>query len=208
MSMNDDRLAAYAIGALDPDEHAAFEQALADDPALRAALDEFRTVNDWLGRDVSPVAPSPERRDVLLASVQGASPFEGFVQRVSQFLDLGDELVRQLFARLHGGDEWEDGPIDAVHLMHFAGGPRVASADCGFVRIEAGTQFPHHSHKGDEWAFILQGRIVEPDGQEFGPGDISYRPEGSEHSIAAVGDTAAVFVVVLHNGLSLTRTRD
>ncbi|MEL7451469.1 MAG: cupin domain-containing protein, partial [Pseudomonadota bacterium] len=89
-----------------------------------------------------------------------------------------------------------------VELLHFAGGPAVATADCGLVRIEAGTQFPYHTHIGTETALILAGCLEDHDGQVYYPGDVSFMEPGSGHTFKAIGDDDLLLAVVINEGLS------
>ena len=58
---------AYVLGALEPDERAAFEARLADDPSLRSEVDRFRETVGVMGLGVGDYAPPPELRETILA---------------------------------------------------------------------------------------------------------------------------------------------
>ena len=91
-----------------------------------------------------------------------------------------------------------------MRLFHLPGGPRVAAADCGLVRLEPGVRFPTHRHAGDEWSFMLAGEAEEEGtGDRWIPGDLLHRPPGTAHAYRAVSREPLVFAVVLHGGLQL-----
>lgn len=149
------------------------------------------------------VAPRPALREMLLATLDEGSRFAGFVRRVASFLDLDPERTRTLLDRVAdvAGPAWEDGRRPGVRLHHFDGGPRLAGAHCGLVYVEPGVSYPMHRHRGDEWAFVLQGTAREDSGRLWAPGDVVQSPEGSRHSFRALGPQPFVFVVAVHGGI-------
>ncbi|HET8957735.1 MAG TPA: anti-sigma factor [Microcella sp.] len=61
--------AAYALGALDADEAAAFESVLATSPELQREVESLREVSGMLGAATAPVAPSVGLKQSLMAQV-------------------------------------------------------------------------------------------------------------------------------------------
>lgn len=61
--------AAYALGALDADEAAAFESVLATSPELQREVESLREVSGMLGAATAPVAPSAGLKQSLMAQV-------------------------------------------------------------------------------------------------------------------------------------------
>ena len=61
-----------------------------------------------------------------------------------------------------------------------------------------------HRHLGDESTFILQGEVMEDNGEVKGPGDQTFRLGDSQHALSVVGDEAVIFAVVLHSGFEFT----
>ena len=49
------------------------------------------------------------------------------------------------------------------------------------MRMAPGASLPDHEHTMIEQTYVLEGRLVDQDG-ECGPGDFVYRPGGSRHS--------------------------
>jgi quercetin dioxygenase-like cupin family protein len=160
---------------------------------------------DGLGAE--PVAASRELRAAVLGTIAGASRLSGFGPRLAALFDLARERAGELLREAAGPatSGWEVIPIPDVKLFHFAGGPRVAGADCGLVRLEPGARFPGHRHAGDEWVLVLAGEAEEEGtGQRWAPGDLVYRAPGSAHAYRVVSREPLVFAVVLHGGLELT----
>ena len=48
------------------------------------------------------------------------------------------------------------------------------------MRMAPGAKLPDHEHVLVEQTYVLEGRLVDPDG-ECGPGDFVWRPAGSRH---------------------------
>ena len=90
--------------------------------------------------------------------VQRYAPFFG---RIGALFDLSPSAVEAELERAQAPGEWSAGPRPEITLFHLDGGPKVASADTGFVRIDAGVEFPYHQHTGQERAFII-GRGATP----------------------------------------------
>lgn len=151
--------------------------------------------------------PSPGRRASLLASLEPASRFSAFRERLAHLIDVlperADALLRH--AAEAGGDGWYPDRVPGVKLFDFDGGPRVAGADCGLVTMAPGTSYPMHRHRGDEWALVLQGRAVTDDGTVWSPGDLIHSPTGSAHGFEVQGELPFVFAIVLHEGIEPVR---
>ena len=162
---------------------------------------------DLLGEALAaePVRPHAELRTKVLGSIASGSRFAGFLDRLATFFDLAQERAGELIREASGdARSWEVMPVAGVRLFHLSGGPRIAAADCGLVRIEPGARFPRHRHRGDEWSFVLAGEAVEEGtGARWAPGDLVHRPADSAHAFRSVGSEPLLFAVVLHGGLEL-----
>jgi anti-sigma-K factor RskA len=69
-----DLAAAYALGALGPEEARQFEAFLATSPEAQREVDEYREVSALLGLAQGEAAPGPEVRERLLAKVAQSTP--------------------------------------------------------------------------------------------------------------------------------------
>lgn len=192
-----DLLPLYALGILDRDEASAVEAAVAADPALAVELAQLQVTAEEM---VTPVAPSPDVHARLLASI-GAGRFERFADRMATLFDVGVDKARELLALIERKASWEQ-PMPGVHLVHFAGGPAYAEADCGFIRLDDAATFPWHKHRGEEVCLVLAGTLRERSGRVLRPGDELVQSEGSEHDITAEGGEA-IWAARAMNGIEV-----
>lgn len=202
MSEFDSKLMEYALGSLDASCRDEMERALRDDAGLRAQLKEVTELLDDIGAAVPPVAPNPRVREKLLKSVRAATRFEGYLDRLANLFDLEVARLREILTSAdNDADVWHDAGVTGVKLMHFNGGPRVSSADCGLVQLEPGASFPRHTHCGDELALVLQGEVRDDSGCVFRSGDFAHMPSGSQHAFTAGEHEPLLLAVVLHGTL-------
>jgi putative transcriptional regulator len=163
-----------------------------------------------LDPDAETPQPRPELRATLLASIAGESALAGFGPRLAAFFDLAERRTQELLRAAAGAAaNWEQmRRVAGVELLHFSGGARVGSADCGLVRIAPGVRFPKHEHQGDEWSLVLSGSAEEEEsGAQWRPGDIVHRPAGSVHAFRVTSREPFVFGVVLHDRIELLEPR-
>ena len=189
----------YALGILESDEAAVVERAIANDAALAAELAGYQDSANLL---VAPVAPAPEVKARLLASV-GGGRFERFAARMAQLYDVTVDKARELLGLVERPASWEQEP-GGISLVHFSGGPAYAAADCGFVRLEPGAVFPPHKHLGEEASVVLQGHVRDAaSGRLLGPGDELVQAEGSEHHLICEGNEPCIFAARAMNGIEV-----
>jgi quercetin dioxygenase-like cupin family protein len=123
---------------------------------------------------------------------------------LSELFDLGDIDLAGLFERAAKPEEWVSAPVPGVQLLHLTGGPRVAHADNGLVRLAAGVRFPRHRHLGNERVLVLQGGYVdEPSGRVYTAGAVHEMAEGSEHAYHALEDGELLLAVSLVTGVDV-----
>lgn len=188
-----DLLPLYALGALDDDEAREVERALAVDPSLMAALATYHQAASGLAAALPRVEPSPSVRARLLASTEPR--FERFVQRFTELFDVAADRARELLGLVDRPAAWEAGPEPGCWLIHFAGGPALAGADTGFVKLAPGARFAWHRHAGREHNLVLQGHADDSLLGRLGPGDEGVGEPGSEHDFVNVGDEDFIFAV-------------
>jgi putative transcriptional regulator len=191
----------YALGALDADEAAQVERAVAADPALATELDAYRETAHQLVTLVSTAVPGNDVKARLMASI-GAGRFERFAARMASLFDVTIDRARELLGLAERGASWE-APVPGIGLVHFDGGPACATADCGFVRIAPGCTFPWHTHRGEEVSVILSGTLRDHEGRLLRPGDELVQALGSQHDISAHGDEEVIFVARAFGGIDV-----
>ncbi len=174
----------YALGILEADEAQVVERAVAADPILAAELTALQRTAENM---VTPIEPSPDVHERLMASL-GGGRFEAFSGRMASLFDVTVERARELLGLIERPASWEvAGP--GLTLVHFAGGPAFASADCGFVRLAPHAAFPVHTHAGEEVSLILAGTLTDRGlGRTYAPGDEVRASQGSDHDVVAGAD--------------------
>lgn len=153
-----------------------------------------------------PVTPSPGLWDKIQQGLQAQPRFERWAARTARMLDITLSASRDLLERIDQPEAWVAGPSDAVKLFHISGGPRVANAIAGFVRVQAGETFPVHTHGGDEYVLVLQGTLRDDGTNDGGgvngglvyhAGDESHMTANSRHSVTAAGKDDLIYLVVI-----------
>lgn len=196
----------YALGILEPDEAAFVERAVATDTGLAAELAEYQHTTGALGAALQPVAPSPDVRTRLFASI-GGGRFEAFSARMAQLFDVTLDRARELLGLIERPASWV-AQIPGIALVHFEGGPKAAGADCGFIRLSPGAIFPPHGHLGEESVTILTGRVHDvTNNVMYGPGDDCVQAEGTQHYLVCVGDEDCIYASRAMEGITVGGVR-
>jgi putative transcriptional regulator len=196
----------YALGILEAEEASVVERAIASDRALAAELAAYQHTAGEIGSVIQPVAPSPEVKLRLLASI-GGGKFEQYSARMAKLFDVTVDRARELLGLIERPASWVP-QIPGIALVHFDGGPAAAAADCGFVRLSPGAMFPPHSHLGEETVTILSGQIHDvTNNRMIGPGEDYVQVEGTSHYLMCVGDEECVFASRAINGIAVGGTR-
>jgi anti-sigma factor ChrR (cupin superfamily) len=191
-------LAEYLLGMLPEAEAAEVRARLAE---LQREADEIGEALAQVASALPAVTPSMAARARLVDSLSGPDRFRPFFAELERRFDLTVQSLRALLARVDDAEAWEATPLPGVKLIHFAGGPGLAGADAGFVRVAAGTTFPRHSHGGPELNFILEGQMLI--GQRvLGPGDSDEAAGDVIHEYQAGAD-ADLVLMVWHHGVTL-----
>jgi hypothetical protein len=189
----------YVLGTLAEADSLRLEAGLASSPLLAREVDDVRALLAGAADLLPPVPPDPAVRERLLRSLGSADRFAAFAARAAGLLDLSIETVRALFARIDDPAAWEPG-LPGMSMQHFAAGPRFATADAGFVRLQPGMAFPRHRHLGPEVTLVLEGAMRDGD-RIYGPGDILEMAEGSVHEYSATPERELV-VMTIQNGIA------
>lgn len=167
-----------------------------DAPTMGAKdlTETLATLSLGLGR----TAPAHGGRARLLADATSPQRrFAPFIGRLARLIDVAHDRAAALLASLARPDTWQPF-VPAVDLVHLEGGPAVAGADVGFVRVAAGGGFPVHRHLGHERVLVLQGSYRDRSGAVFRAGDIVDLPAGSEHDFVALPGPDLLYAVVVH----------
>jgi len=198
----DELLPEYALGTLPATERDAVDEHLL---TCSQCTSELAATSDALHAGALAaarlMAPQAKVKAQLLERVRGKGRFAPFASRIADLFDLTVEKVDVLFETLEDPKNWVGGPGGGNELYFVPKGPRLASAEAGFVRLDPGLHFPHHRHVGEETSLILSGELHEKESdQAFRPGDVVVRAAGSEHSFV-IGPDGCLFAVVVFGGV-------
>lgn len=157
---------------------------------------------------VEPRAPSANARARLLEAV--ATPRQRWAPlfaKLANFFDLPEHALLALSERAAKKDAWEVLSLGGVELLHLSGGPALAGADAGLVRIAAGLHFPEHRHLGEERTLILEGSVTFDDGRNQRPGETLTMPAGSVHSFRVTSSEPLIYALVLYDAVEIAGQR-
>lgn len=184
------------VGALELDAFLRDLTELPESPAqLAAALSE-------------PLELSAALRSQLMAALPETSRFERFIGTVSQLLDIEPGRAQRLLDQLDDRSLFYE-LMPGIELYWVEGGPRVANAVRGFVRVAAGLEFPEHEHHGEEHVLVLQGAFRDPtQDRTFRPGEVSVMPEGTTHLHIIPEDGPDLLILsVIQQGVTVGQER-
>lgn len=197
-----------------PDGHDGPQAGYHDEPsALRAAQPEAIEPECFAGAQAGleslssalvPVAPDAALRARLLAAVPQTQRFARFAEAAAALLDIDRAAACELLDRLGERSRFVEA-LPGVELLWVDGGPGVANALRGFVRVAAGGHFPEHEHLGEEHLLVLQGSLRdESRGRILRPGDLDVMPAGSTHGfVVPAGGPDLLGLSVVHAGLRI-----
>lgn len=149
-------------------------------------------------------SPAPELRARLLASATLAHRFDRFAAGAAELLDVDEATARSLLDGIADPSSWHGSPVPGVELYDLAGGPAVADAIRGFVRMQAGAAFPEHEHLGDETVLVVQGSFEDGvSGEVHRAGDVVRKAAGTRHDFLVRPGPDLVYLVVLPTGVRI-----
>jgi putative transcriptional regulator len=161
-----------------------------------------------------PVRPQPSVFTDLLASIaerepqrQGCSAhrFVDVIDQVARLFDLTAERVKTLLGLVDEPTAWRRGKAEGITLLDFRGGPAIAGADAGFVRMLPGVTFPYHRHMGGEAVLVIEGSFVGDDGTVVRRGE-GLRFEAETRHAFTAREEGCLFAVVIWEGLDFDQT--
>ncbi len=164
-----------------------------------ASIDELASI----AKGLAPIAPSSAARSRLMASVKTTSRFAQFAAGVAKILDVAQDRAKTMLDAIDDAVSWVPSPLPMAALYHVDGGPRVANAITGFIKIKAGDSFPAHTHLGREIIMVVQGAYRDDDGSVYRAGAIIEKDAGTSHSFVALPGPDLVYLGVVYEGLEV-----
>lgn len=165
------------------------------DEAEVDALAQLAMAAPASGADAASLASVRVRLFDAPARALAPGLFERFGARFAAIFDVTLERAKELLGLVDDPLAWEPGPGPGSWLIHFQGGPAVAGADAGFVKLAPGARFPWHRHHGHEHSLILGGAGDDSMGGRLVPGDEPKCDGATEHDFIAAGDEPYLFAV-------------
>lgn len=165
---------AYALGALEPAEAAAFAAHLGSCHGCRAAVDGHR---GSLARLVPP------------------APLPALVRE--QVLDLADAPRAPVDTSAY---EWAE-PVRGVKIAVLSDDPARGVRKC-LAWGMPGARHPRHRHHGEELILVLAGALGDHRGR-YGPGDLCRSRTGSVHTETVLDEGECVCFVVYYGELEM-----
>ncbi|MCA9709770.1 MAG: cupin domain-containing protein [Myxococcales bacterium] len=153
-------------------------------------------VLDFLAGGLRPLAMPTGLRDRLLSTASGRNRLLPFLDRMMALFDLPEGEAQGHLHSVDDDEAWED-MLPGVRFRDFDGGPALGDAHGGLVRLQPGEAFPRHTHVGEERVLVLQGELVDDQGQHYRAGDLLVSADGTSHELRAEGDREAVYAAVV-----------
>jgi quercetin dioxygenase-like cupin family protein len=173
-----------AVGALSPEEEAAFQEHVKTCPVCAGEAQAFREAAGWLLFAVDGVAPPPHLRDRLLARIQQQPPPGIEVVRANQG-DWKTLLPGVIAKRLY-----EESASGNVALL---------------VRMEPGAMYPPHSHADVEHCYVIEGQLHFGD-LILNPGDYQCALPSTTHRDSHTVNGCTVLIIASQNNALLPWT--
>lgn len=191
---SEERLLAYAAGALSPPEAVVVATHLALRPAADAWVRQLQAVGGELLEETPPVALSSEALTRALARI------ETDAGEVKPPLPLNDmvELPEPLRRYTLGPWRWV-GPGMRVRDVH---APRDGATRVILLKIDPGRETPRHTHGGVELTCVLSGAYAT-EIERFDVGDLEEADSDVLHTPRVVSDAPCLCVVALDGEIQL-----
>jgi anti-sigma factor ChrR (cupin superfamily) len=198
----DDRIAELLLGDVADGEREALEAHVAACPRCSAELMHAADAFADLALALPAEAPPPALRARIL---DDATPprLAAMVGKLASLFDVALGKARVLLDKIDDPAAWMEGPVPNSWVMPIeAGGPKVAGAFIGFVKMGPSVQWPAHRHLGRELMLVLEGGFKQHDGFEVHAGDLQVMEEGSAHGFTIFDDEACISAAVVFGGVS------
>ena len=206
ISINEDKLIDYILGLSNESERQLIEANIQTSTDLQERIAQLYDTLAIPALTSEPIDPTDKLSMRILKSIEISNSFEGFIDRLTVFLDLPEQRVRELLGSIkYVEHDWRESGLPGVLKKEFKGGPRHTDSECVLIWMKPNAIFPSHGHLGDEWGFVLQGEAEEDSGRVYKSGDIVYQTTDSKHTFTATGDMPFIFFVI-HNGISFSLT--
>ncbi|MEX1362230.1 MAG: cupin domain-containing protein [Nannocystaceae bacterium] len=153
-------------------------------------------VLEFRAGSLRPLTTGTSLRERLLGQVGGSNRFLPFLDRMMSLFDLPEPDAERHLHSIDDHDAWDD-MLPGVRYRDFDGGPALGEAHGGLVRLQPGECFPHHTHVGEERVLVIQGELVDDQGQHYRAGDLIVSADGTSHELTATGEHEVIYAAVV-----------
>ena len=206
-TFSDETLLAYVWEQSTEAEATAIEAALEGDDGLANRLQELRELLEFaVHADVPESSTDTTQtsvgRDRLLTSLDSVNRFAPYIPTIADVLGVSHGEADRLTAEIDKPDFWMPGLIPGTDMRALP--LRKEGFGATWLRMPAGSHFPHHTHLGSEVVVVLQGNYIEGDGSKHHPGAVLKQPSDSSHGFSiAKGGPPFICLSVVENGLTI-----
>lgn len=213
MSDERDRLEAmipaYALGALEGDDLAYLQAALASDPVLYTQLRQYREVTAGVALSTEPVPPPAHLKELLLDRIRSsdAEPAANADSASDTSSDTtGHATPAPTDPPLPTGAidfeslSWVDTQEGSGFMVHWLRNDPETGELAVLLKGTPGGTYIDHSHPGGEHFFVLHGSFADQH-REYHAGDFYTFGPGTEHrDLHVTGDESCVLLVITGPG--------
>jgi ChrR Cupin-like domain len=160
----------YVLGALEPEEHEAFERALGADAELLNLVRDLSLTVDHLSRSAPEVAPPASLKARILSAIE--APPAAPARPVQMPVGLA-------FASSADPAGWKALPVPGASIKLLSLQPERGYAVL-LGRLDPGVRYPAHTNAGPEDFLILTGDL-HVSGRRLAAGDFHHADAGSFH---------------------------
>jgi putative transcriptional regulator len=197
-----DRISDLLLGAVSDGEREALEVHVAGCADCARELMQAADAFAVLALALPAEAPPPSLRARVLADAR-TPRLHAMLDKLAALFDVSKQMARAMLDRVDDPNQWQPGPVPESWVMFVdSGGPRVAGAFIGFVKMGASVKWPTHRHLGREEMLVLDGGFKQDDGVEVHPGDVHVMEEGSVHGFTIFDDEPCISAAVVRGGVT------
>lgn len=171
-----------------PTELALTDEKLVASGVAPAELAAARNAIAAIGAATDASSAPPSLRDRLLTSLGRGGRYGKFADRLARMFDLSAADAEALCVRIEDPSAFSPFLVPGVDVIPVVTGPRLAGAIAVIARIQPGSTFPAHTHRGEETMLLLDGGLREEGegGHEAWRGDELLSADGSGHAFVAL----------------------
>lgn len=198
----DEQLVEYVLGTLPEDDDAALAVEVARDPLLEGRILSLTEALCGLVDELAPQPPSPTVRSRLMGDLDAHHRFEPYAAAVAALLEIDEAAALAMLRGVEEPGNWSPGALPGTLVWPVPTDDEAIGIT--WLRMPAGSAFPHHEHLGRETVFVLQGQYIDHEGFVHPPGAVLQEPMGSDHwfTIGAQGPEF-ICLAVLEGGIKV-----